>query len=369
MSGENLSENDIVHVPNIPLISGIPNVKSIGFIGELGYKTILAATKPKEFHDLTILKYFMGYTDDFMKLVSRLKWDFNPEDVGILAPRRGVTKQSVTVFSGIDDVNKVGKVYAVDNKTQNDIWTTKKCNQVTGSDGVIFGPALVQNKEDISVYLPEFCRSLPLEFDKEVRIMNGMRAYRYKTPFRPFASPKSAPENKFYCKPKETEEEVIDDVIDVSKCIDGNPPIHISQPHFLDGNSKLFEHFEGLNPNESLHNGYAYVHPRLSVPFFGVSRLQVNLKVNHFGNYYKNFPDDIIIPLAWIETSTTKEFPENIKKRLYLSTVVVDYLEVFMKFGSLTSLVLSLGVLVVKNFCVIKYNFLMFGKLIKCFFY
>lgn len=367
MSGENLSEDDVIIVPNIPLISGIPNVKNLGFIAEFGYRTILAATKPKEFQNLTIASYLSGYTDNFMSLVSKVKWDFNPEDVGILAPRRGVSKQSVTVFSGTSDVNKVGRVFAVDNKTKHDIWTTEACNNITGSDGVIYGPDLVQNKEDLAVYLPNVCRSLPLVFDEEVKIMNGMRSYRYKAPFGTFSTLESYPENKFYCEPKGVKDKAIDGVLDVSKCIDGNPPILISHPHFMEGDKQLFQHFDGLNPNESLHNSFAFIHPRLSVPFFGVSRMQLNLKVNHFGKYYKNLPDEIILPLAWIET-TTEDFPESIMTRLFLSTIVVDYIEIILKFGSLFSLMLSSLVLVLQNFCSLKYNAMMIRKAIKSYF-
>lgn len=338
MSG-NLSEDDVVTVPNLPLISGIPNVKSLGYFAELGFKSIIASTKPKEFNNITIANYLLGYTDRFMKLISRVKWDFNPEDVGILAPRRGVTKKSISVDSGTEDVTNVGQVYAVGERSKLDIWKTEECNQVTGSDGVIYGPSLVQKKEDIQVYLPSFCRSLPLVFDKETKV-NGMRSYRYKAPYGTFSSPESYPENKFYCELNSMQHKHIDGVLDVSSCIDGNPPIYISHPHFMEGNSSLFEHFEGLQPNKSVHESFAHIHPRLSVPLYGVSKMQLNLKLNHFGNFYRNIPDGIILPLAWIET-TTDEFPDSIKTRLFLSTVVVDYLEMFLKVSSLFGVIVS----------------------------
>lgn len=102
-----------------------------------------------------------------MNLISKIKWDFTPEDVGILAPRRGVTKKSVTVNSGTRNVNDVGKVLAVADKKN--IWKTDKCNNIDGSDGVIYGPKRVRNHQDVTVYLPEFCRSLPLTFVEKVR--------------------------------------------------------------------------------------------------------------------------------------------------------------------------------------------------------
>lgn len=336
-----MSENDLVIVPNIALISGIPNAKSLGFLGELGYKSILASTKPKSFQSLSILKYFLGYNDNFLNLISKLKWDFTPEDVGILAPRRGVTKKSLTVFSGTENVNDVGRVYAINNQTKLNVWKTDECNEVTGSDGVIYGPELVQHKKDLLVYLPNFGRSLPLVFDKEVKIMNGMRSYRYKAPYGTFSSRETYPDNKYYCELKKSSGKHIDGLLDVSDTIDGSPPIYISHPHFMEGDLRLFEYFEGLQPNTSLHESFAYIHPRLSVPLHGVSRMQINVKVNHFGGYYKKLSDGVILPLAWIET-TTDEFPDSILMRLFLSTIVVDFIEITLKILSLLVLTLSL---------------------------
>lgn len=162
-----MTEDDFVHVPNIPFISAIPNVKRLGFFAEIGFKTIISMSKAKQFHSISIRDLFFGYRDEFMNLISKIKWDFTPEDVGLLAPRRGVSKQSVTVNSGTRNVNDVGKVLAVEGKKN--IWKGDKCNNVDGSDGVIYGPSRVRNHQDVTVYLPEFCRALPLKFVEKVR--------------------------------------------------------------------------------------------------------------------------------------------------------------------------------------------------------
>jgi hypothetical protein len=168
LSGADLTEDDVVFVPNIPFISAIPNVKKMGFFAGVGFRGIVAASKPQQFHNLDIKKYLFGYRDDFMNMISTFKWDFNPEDVGILAPRRGVTKKSVTINSGIENVADVGKVLAVNGKTQQTIWKSDNCNEISGSDGVIYGPSRVRQHQTIDIYLPEFCRSLPLTFTEKV---------------------------------------------------------------------------------------------------------------------------------------------------------------------------------------------------------
>lgn len=306
-------------------------------MGGLGLKAVLDWSKPKEFHNLTVLQYFFGYTDDFVSLVEKINWDFRSEDVGILATRRALNRKSVTVYDGTGNIDDVGKISAVANKNKLTIWRTDRCNQVTGSDGNIFSPSLVQHKEALEVYMQSFCRSLPLVFDEETKAHNGMRSYLYKAPFGAFSSRDSYPENNFYCELKGLNEQHVDGILDVSGCIDGNPPISISHPHFMEGNRDLFKHFEGLEPDISLHSTFAYVHPRLGIPLYGVSRLQVNLKLNRFGSYFKNVTDGIILPLAWIETAP-EEFPDYIKTRVFISTVIVDFIEDIFKFGSVISL-------------------------------
>lgn len=123
------SEDDVIIAPNIPFISAIPNVEKLSFFSKVGFQTLLTMTKPKEFQNITVRDYFFGYRDNFMNLISKIKWDFSPEDVGILAPRRGVSKNSVTINSGLKNADLIGKILKFGSKTKFDIWKTDECNQ------------------------------------------------------------------------------------------------------------------------------------------------------------------------------------------------------------------------------------------------
>lgn len=344
LSGDR-KEDDVIIVPNMPLISGNSYVKSLGFFAELGYKAILASTTPKEFHNLTIAQLMNGYEDKFVKLLSKVKWDFNPEDVGILAQRRDMNKKPLTVFTGINDFEKAGEVFSFMNKTKLDIWKSDDCNEATGSDGVLFGPSLVQQKKDVKIYVPDFARAMPLVFDREENY-EGKRLFRYKAIDNLFSSLESNRNNKYYCELKSMKEKHIDGLMSISDSIVGNPPILISNPHFLEGDQKLFEHIEGLNPNKSLHEIWFYLHPRLSIQLYGTTRTQFNIKVSRYGNYYKNIPNDIILPLAWIE-STLEYSSEEVKSRIYFATVIVDYIEIVIKLSSFICFLISILYLII----------------------
>lgn len=134
--------------------------------------------------------------------------------------------------------------------------------------------------------------------------------------------------------------------MEMTDCIDGNPPIVISHPHFMEGDPQLLEMFEGISPDRNLHSSYAYLHPRMSVPLFGVSRMQINLKVTKMNKHFEKF-DGLILPIAWLETSTDS-FPNEFNFLLFLSTIVVDDIEIVCKYGSIVSFILSSLYLVIK---------------------
>ncbi|KAG5677316.1 hypothetical protein PVAND_007085 [Polypedilum vanderplanki] len=343
------SEDEIITCPNIALISAIPNVIRMGFFAKVGFNTILSATRPNELETLTLRDFIHGHTNDFMNAISKFKWDFSPEDIGILAQRRGVTKKSLSINSGIENSNDVGQVVKLGDKTSMNIWKSEECNAINASDGVFYGPEKIRNKKGVQVYLPEFCRSLPLEFRKKSFVLNNIPAYYYEAPENTFTY-----NNKNYCELKSIHKNHINGVLEVSDCLEEKPPAFISHPHFMEGDDKLFEHIDGLKPNRSLHNSFVYLHPRLSVPLYGVSRMQLNLRVNHFKNYYKKFPDGLILPLAWIETTTSKDVPKKFKQLIYLSSVFANNFEIFIKFGSLITMMISLSLLIVQLYKLTK---------------
>lgn len=161
-----------------------------------------------------------------------------------------------------------------------------------------------------------------------------MQTFRYDAPPGSFAS-----KNEHFCELKSENDEHIDGVIEVSDCFDSSPPIVLSHPHFMEGDEKLFEKFEGLLPDRNLHNSYAFLHPRMSVPLNGISRMQINLKVSKLNDHYAKF-DNIILPIVWIETST-ESFPLDLKFLFFISSTFVNYIEEIFKFGSIIIFTLS----------------------------
>lgn len=192
--------------------------------------------------------------------------------------RNGTSSDSMAIFTGEDDIKKLGVINLVNGDENLKIWATEDCNRLDGTDGSQFPPHYMNKKNTLYVFMKSFCRKFPLKFDSEVNIFDGIPAWRYKAPINVFSHPNENPENQCYCDIKSGTCSP-SGVFNVSKCFD-DAPIMISFPHFLNGNELLFKNIDGLNPNESLHRTYADIHPRLAFPIGGASRIQINVQVH-----------------------------------------------------------------------------------------
>jgi hypothetical protein len=156
-----------------------------------------------------------------------------------------------------------------------------------------------------------------------------------------------------YCELKRLQEKQIAGTLDISDCIPDNPPVVISHPHFAEGDPKLCEMFEGLEPEKfNTPQTCIYVVPRFGVTVFLSTKIQFNLRVSSLSKYYTKL-NDVILPVAWIETSL-EEPPIALKMIFYVITYVVDGLEIILKYGSIL-------VLLISSICLIR-NILIFRR-------
>lgn len=81
-------------------------------------------------------------------------------------------------------------------------------------------------------------------------------------------------------------------------------PIFVSHPHFRGGDSALFKHLEGLEPNKNNLKSVLNIHPFMGFIMTGRSVMQINIQVKKaYGvNQLDMFKEDMILPLAWFDT-------------------------------------------------------------------
>lgn len=92
------------------------------------------------------------------------------------------------MYTGADDIYKMGQVHSWNHKTHNGIYPGE-CGDVKGSLGEFYPPNLKPN-DSVSIYLPNMCRSVPLDYTEMVEI-HGVQSFKFS------GGPRSVDNGKF----------------------------------------------------------------------------------------------------------------------------------------------------------------------------
>jgi len=170
------------------------------------------------------------------------------------------------------------------------------CADVRGTDGQQFHP-MVQPGEELWLFEPDLCRSIPVTQMGEVDI-GGISTYLYEADSAVFSM--SNPHNYCYC-PKAAKcasKNILDDSWDLSSCQPPNhpltckdglfctlgcqgAPVYGSAPHFLSGASELSSNrtIKGLKPSRELHTTFLNVEPLSGVAFQVIEMIMIMMGI------------------------------------------------------------------------------------------
>lgn len=71
---------------------------------------------------------------------------------------------------------------------------------IGGTDGSVFSPYKIRNKQSVHTYYKDVCRKVRLDFEEEVKIYNDtMKAYRYSVPDDIYSYADALSENQCFC--------------------------------------------------------------------------------------------------------------------------------------------------------------------------
>ncbi|XP_058800770.1 lysosome membrane protein 2-like isoform X3 [Phymastichus coffea] len=161
-------DDEQLTVPNVPLFTAIAFARDMSFIAQLSLTAVLSTIRSKPFLKLPVHSYLWGYDDELFRLAKPLiSWQQNiPYDnFGILAFKAGVSKDRLTISSGLDDIRNLGNTIYFNGRSNRNIWHDQKCDKVEGSDGSMFPPSLIRDHTyNIKFYAKEMCRSIPLQY-------------------------------------------------------------------------------------------------------------------------------------------------------------------------------------------------------------
>ncbi|XP_067629018.1 lysosome membrane protein 2 isoform X2 [Eurosta solidaginis] len=334
-------ELDKFIVPNVPLISASTKMESMNMLKKIVASSLINALHEDGFKSLTAQEFLWGYRD---RIVS-MDIGTGLTHFGLLMNRNGTSVDSLQINTGEDDIRKFSIITQFNGQPSLNFWAEEECNRIDGSDATMFPPHILENREDLQVFLQVLCRKIPLTFEKEVKILNNIDALRYRTKLNVFSNPNENPTNACYCR--DTQLCLPSGVINATKCYNG-APIFPSFPHFFSGDPEIYKDIDGIKPVQGLHQTYADVHPRFAFPISGASRIQINIAL-HKGSILRNKMDRInegtILPLIWIEI-TSGDFTDEIIDTLYISTFGLNAIQNALKYGTLFACIISFSLII-----------------------
>ncbi|XP_043498614.1 scavenger receptor class B member 1 [Polistes fuscatus] len=313
------SDDDLVVVPNVPMLSATSQSKYAARFLRLAMASIMDILKIKPFVEVSVEQLLWGYEDPLLKLAKDVvpkepKFPF--DQFGLLYGKNGTQPDWYTVFSGDGDVTKYGLIEKWEGKKFLGHWTSPSCDSIMGSDGSIFPPRITKDTV-LKIFDKDLCRALPLVFQKEVMTTGEIPGYRFTPPTNVFASPDKVHSQQCFCPagppcaPEGT--------FNVSAC-QFDSPVLLSFPHFYMADPALREAVIGVSPPvQEKHELFVDVQPMMGTALRARARIQINLAVSQVRDIKQvaSFPD-IIFPIMWFE-DVIDELPPEMRSLLKMA--------------------------------------------------
>lgn len=202
---------------------------------------------------------FEGYEDRMVSLAKHLSFLAGVEvpfdRVGWFYMRNNSADLTgwYNAHTGRDDIRQIGVLKNWNFKNTNGAFDGD-CGLIRGSAGEFFPPKQTRYST-ISIFTPDMCRSIPLDYEKDI-YLHGMLAYKFSGAQRSIDNGSMYPENRCFAPGEGS----YSGVLNISSCRFGIP-VFMSYPHFFKADPYYIEQIEGMKPNEEKHQFYMALEP------------------------------------------------------------------------------------------------------------
>jgi len=245
-----------------------------------------------------------GYQDNFLAEVKKLLPSLVPSDqVGFFIGQNDTIYGNYTIYTGVDDISKLGVIERYNRRTSVNNWPTKYANMINGTDGSLSPPFINKNERQYA-FQSTLCRSLYGEYNGTRSMKNNIEVYAIAANEYVFANASINPENEGFCTPLGNC--LPSGLFNMSVCMNLGGialPIVMSNPHFLFGDESVINNVEGLSPPDiNIHNTVVYGDPLTGIELAAHQRLQLNLNVINDSKIdtAKNIRQ-MFYPLMWLD--------------------------------------------------------------------
>ncbi|OXA59423.1 Protein croquemort [Folsomia candida] len=293
--------NDTIFTVNIPAITATHALQDSKYSAAKGaLNLIMEFLGIKIWVKKTVGEFlFDGYGDPLLDLAKLMPSAVVPVTIpfdkfGWFYKRNGSATYDglFNMFTGRDDITKFGEMGEW-NHVKSTTYYKSYCANVNGSAGEFFPPK--QTKQPISLFVPDICRTLNLNFKEETEV-DGIAGYRYWADDTMFDNATTRPDNWCFCPAGGCPP---NGVMDISSCKWG-APAYISFPHFFHADPWYRSTVEGMEPNETKHQMFMDLEPNSGIPLEVSAALQINILLQPMKEFsiLRNVPK-IYFPAIW----------------------------------------------------------------------
>ncbi|XP_038590485.1 lysosome membrane protein 2-like isoform X1 [Micropterus salmoides] len=285
----------------------------------------------------TVDELLWGYEDPLLVRVSST----NPEVekvFGLMYKKNGSNNGEFVYHTGVQNYLDYGRVKTWKGESKLTFWSSNQSNSINGSDGSAFHP-LLKKDERIYIFTPDLCRSIYMEFEKDVEV-KGIPAYRFTPPRSVLASKEENPANEGFCVSQD--ECLGTGVLKVSPCRRGAPVV-ASFPHFYLADSKYVAAIEGMSPHRKHHQTFLDLNPTTGVIVRASKRAQINVLLSRISGFPATRGlNNTIFPVMFLNESVVIDDASaaRVHKLLLIVTVVSNLPLIIVGLGAILLIVL-----------------------------
>uniref|UniRef100_A0A673AXN7 Scavenger receptor class B, member 2c n=1 Tax=Sphaeramia orbicularis TaxID=375764 RepID=A0A673AXN7_9TELE len=280
----------------------------------------------------TVEELLWGYEDPLLARIATTSPDVE-KVFGLMYKKNGSNNGEFVYHTGEQNYMDYGRVETWKGQSQLTFWTSDQSNSINGSDGSAFHP-LLQKNERIYIFTPDLCRSIYMEFEKDVEV-KGIPAYRFTPPRSVLASKEENEANTGFCvSPKEC---LGTGLLKVSPCRKGAPVV-ASFPHFYLAENKYVDAIEGMSPERIHHQTFLDLNPTTGVIVRANKRAQINILIEKISGFPKTRTlNETVFPVMFLNESVVIDDASaaRVQKLLLIVTLVSNFPLIIVALGAI----------------------------------
>ncbi|XP_039635772.1 lysosome membrane protein 2-like isoform X3 [Perca fluviatilis] len=327
---------DNITTVNIPAWAVMNKVKGSFWKTSMA-SMLMTSSRSGLFTTRTVDELLWGYEDPLLARVATSSPEVE-KVFGLMYKKNGTNNGEFIYHTGVQNYMDYGRVETWQGQSQLTFWASNQSNSINGSDGSAFHPLLNKN-ERIYIFTPDLCRSIHMEFEKDVEV-KGIPAYRFTPPRSVFASKEENPANEGFCV---TPQECLGTgLLKVSPCRKGAPVV-ASFPHFYLGDAKYVAAIKGMSPQRQHHQTFLDLNPTTGVIVRANKRAQINILLSRISGFPKTRTlNETIFPVMFLNESVVIDDASaaRVHKLLLIVTLVSNFPLIIVGLGAILLAVL-----------------------------